>query len=115
MTGSLYFTKEFAASKTTSSECFWTGAGISCFIGNLSIVVGYGLWIMGLLSLLTICLLILLKFAIDAVLIHKPFFLTTAKMQYLILSSLFYPFFSVSCFVFFDWYTNGKVDAFRSL
>jgi hypothetical protein len=74
------------------SECFRTGAGISCFIGNLSIVVGYGLWIMGLLSLLTICLLILLKFAIDAVLIHKSIlFLTT--MQYLILSSLFYPFF----------------------
>jgi hypothetical protein len=54
--------------------------------------VGYGLWIMGLLSL-TICLLILLKFAIDAVLIHKSHsFLTTTKMQYLILSSLFYPF-----------------------
>jgi hypothetical protein len=43
--------------------------------------------------LLTICLLILLKFAIDAVLIHKSHsFLTTTKMQYLILSSLFYPF-----------------------
>jgi hypothetical protein len=29
------------------SECFRTGAGISCFIGNLSIVVGYGygLWV----------------------------------------------------------------------
>jgi hypothetical protein len=93
---SLFYQRVRWASKTTSSECFRTGAGISCFIGNLSIVVGYGLWIMGLLSLLTICLLILLKFAIDAVLIHKSFFLTTAKMQYLILSSLFYPFFSVS-------------------
>jgi hypothetical protein len=72
MTGSLYFTKEFAGhQRRLLSECFRTGAGISCFIGNLSIVVGYGLWIMGLLSLLTICLLILLKFAIDAVLIHK--------------------------------------------
>jgi hypothetical protein len=38
-------------------------------------------------------LLILLKFAVDAVLIHKSHsFLTTTKMQYLILSSLFYPF-----------------------
>jgi hypothetical protein len=57
------------------------------------------LWVMvmGLLSLLTICLLILLKFAIDAVLIHKSLFLTTTKMQYLILSSLFYPFFSECC------------------
>jgi hypothetical protein len=72
---------------------------------------------MGLLSLLTICLLILLKFAIDAVLIHKSHsFLTTTKMQYLILSSLFYPFFSVSVALYsligkYEW----KVDAFRSL
>jgi hypothetical protein len=98
------------------SECFRTGAGISCFIGNLSIVVGYGLWIMGLLSLLTICLLILLKFAIDAVLIHKSHsFLTTTKMQYLILSSLFYPFlvWVLLCTLIgkYEW----KVDAFRSL
>jgi hypothetical protein len=96
MTGSLYFTKEFAGHQRRLLIRVLSDAGISCFIGNLSIVVGYGLWIMGLLSLLTICLLILLKFAIDAVLIHKSHsFLTTAKMQYLILSSLFYPFFSV--------------------
>jgi hypothetical protein len=62
-------------------------------------------------------LLILLKFAIDAVLIHKSHsFLTTTKMQYLILSSLFYPFFSVSVALYsligkYEW----KVDAFRSL
>jgi hypothetical protein len=30
------------ASDDFLSECFRTGAGISCFIGNLSIVVGYG-------------------------------------------------------------------------
>jgi ABC-type bacteriocin/lantibiotic exporter with double-glycine peptidase domain len=75
------------------SECFRTGAGISCFLLGISVllwVMDYGLC---LLSLLTICLLILLKFAIDAVLIHKSHsFLTTTKMQYLILSSLFYPF-----------------------
>jgi hypothetical protein len=94
MTGSLYFTKVRWASKTTSYQsAFGQVLGLVVFIGNLSIVVGYGLWIMGLLSLLTICLLILLKFAIDAVLIHKSHsFLTTTKMQYLILSSLFYPF-----------------------
>jgi hypothetical protein len=41
MTG-LYFTKEFAGhQRRLLSECFRTGAGISCFIGNLSIVVGY--------------------------------------------------------------------------
>jgi hypothetical protein len=90
---SLFYQSSLGIKDDFLSECFRTGAGISCFIGNLSIVVGYGLWIMGLLSLLTICLLILLKFAIDAVLIHKSHsFLTTTKMQYLILSSLFYPF-----------------------
>jgi hypothetical protein len=60
------------ASKTTSYQsAFGQVLGLVVFLLNLSIVVGYGLWIMGLLSLLTICLLILLKFAIDAVLIHK--------------------------------------------
>jgi hypothetical protein len=67
------------------------------------------------LSLLTICLLILLKFAIDAVLIHKSHsFLTTTKMQYLILSSLFYPFLvSVALYSLIGKYE--MVDAFRSL
>jgi glycosyltransferase involved in cell wall biosynthesis len=94
---SLFYQRVRWASKTTSYQsAFGQVLGLVVFIGNLSIVVGYGLWIMGLLSLLTICLLILLKFAIDAVLIHKSHsFLTTAKIQYLILSSLFYPFFSV--------------------
>jgi hypothetical protein len=65
MTGSI-LPKSSLGIKDDFLSSFRTGAGISCFIGNLSIVVGYGLWIMGLLSLLTICLLILLKFAIDA-------------------------------------------------
>ena len=94
----LFYQRVRWASKTTSYQStFGQFLGLVVFIGNLSIVVGYGLWIMGLLSLLTICLLILLKFAVDAVLIHKSHsFLTTTKMQYLILSSLLYPFFSVS-------------------
>jgi hypothetical protein len=80
MTGSLYFTKEFAGhQRRLHQSAFGQVLGLVVFIGNLSIVVGYGLWIMGLLSLLTICLLILLKFAIDAVLIHKSHsFLTTS-------------------------------------
>jgi cellulose synthase/poly-beta-1,6-N-acetylglucosamine synthase-like glycosyltransferase len=95
---SLFYQRVRWASKTTSYQSsFGQVLGLVVFIGNFSIVMAYGLWIMGLLSLLTICLLILAKFAIDAVLIHKSnSFLTTTKTQYLILSSLFYPFFSVS-------------------
>jgi hypothetical protein len=75
--------------------------------------VGYG-WIMGLLSLLTICLLILLKFAIDAVLIHKSHSFTTAKMLF---NFKFYSILFLVCVALYsligkyEW----KVDAFRSL
>jgi hypothetical protein len=69
MTGSLYFTKEFAGHQRLLMSAFGQVLGLVVLLG-ISVLL-YGLWIMGLLSLLTICLLILLKFAIDAVLIHK--------------------------------------------
>jgi hypothetical protein len=48
MTGSLYFLPEFAGIKDDFlSECFRTGAGISCFLGIsvLLWVMAYGLWV----------------------------------------------------------------------
>jgi hypothetical protein len=48
MTGSLYFTKEFAGhQRRLYQSAFGQVLGLVVFIGNLSIVVGYGLWIMG--------------------------------------------------------------------
>jgi glycosyltransferase involved in cell wall biosynthesis len=94
----LFYQRVRWASKTTSYQStFGQFLGLVVFVGNLSIVVGSGLWILGLFSLLTISVLVLVKFAFDTVLIYKSHsFLTTTKMQYLLLSSLLYPFFSVT-------------------
>jgi len=94
----LFYQRVRWASKTTSYQSsFGKVLGLIVFAGNLSIVVGIGFCILGLFSWLTIVLLLLLKFVLDLVLIYKSHsFLTTTKMRYVVLSSLFYPFFSVS-------------------
>lgn len=86
------------ASKTTSYQSnFGRALGMIVFAGNLSIVMGFGLCVLSLFSWQTLILLVPLKFVVDVVLIHKSHsFLTATRMRYLVLSSLFYPFFSVS-------------------
>jgi cellulose synthase/poly-beta-1,6-N-acetylglucosamine synthase-like glycosyltransferase len=66
---SLFYQRVRWASRRLLMSAFGQVLGLVVLLG-ISVLL-YGLWIMGLLSLLTICLLILLKFAIDAVLIHK--------------------------------------------
>jgi glycosyltransferase involved in cell wall biosynthesis len=95
---SLFYQRVRWASKTNSYQSqFGKGLGLLVFMGNLSLVLGFILWALGLFSFLNILLLFALKFAVDTVLIYKSnCFLTKTKMSYLILSSLLYPFFSVS-------------------
>jgi cellulose synthase/poly-beta-1,6-N-acetylglucosamine synthase-like glycosyltransferase len=95
---SLFYQRVRWASKTSSYQSrFGKGLGILVFIGNLSLVLAFILSVLGLFSFLNILLLFALKFAVDTVLIYKTDrFLNKTKMSYLILSSLFYPFFSVS-------------------
>ncbi|TDE01583.1 glycosyltransferase family 2 protein [Flavobacterium hiemivividum] len=94
----LFYQRVRWASKTTSYQSsFGKVLGLIVFAGNLSIVVGIGFCILGLFSWLTIVLLLLSKFVVDLVLIRKSHsFLSKTKMRYVVLSSLFYPFFSVS-------------------
>ena len=86
------------ASKTTSYQSnFGKFLGLIVFTGNLIMVLSYGLWVMTGIPFLQIFLLFLSKFIVDSVLIYKTnCFLTKNKIYYLVLSSLFYPFFSVS-------------------
>ncbi|MBF2709325.1 glycosyltransferase family 2 protein [Flavobacterium soyangense] len=95
---SLFYQRVRWASKTGSYQSkFGIGLGLVVFGGNLVWVLGVGCWVLGVLMFQNIFFLSLLKFIIDAVLIFKAnHFLTKNRMHYLILGSLFYPFFSVS-------------------
>lgn len=95
---SLFYQRVRWASKTSSYQsAFAKGLGLLVFAGNLGLIIGFGCWMFGVILFQNIVLLFLLKFLIDAVLIYKTnCFFTKTKMQYLILSSFFYPFFSVS-------------------
>jgi glycosyltransferase involved in cell wall biosynthesis len=95
---SLFYQRVRWASKTSSYQStFGKGLGLLVFIGNLDLIIGFGCWVFGFILFQNIVLLFLLKFLIDTILIYKTNnFLNKRKIRYLILSSLFYPFFSVS-------------------
>ena len=95
---SLFYQRVRWASKTSSYQStFGKGLGLLVFAGNLVWMLGVGCWVLSLISFQSIVLLVLLKFVVDTVLISKANqFLTKTKIQYLILSSVFYPFFSAS-------------------
>lgn len=95
---SLFYQRVRWASKTSSYQSsFGKGLGLLVFAGNLSWLFVLGSWVLGLTAFQNVFLLFTLKFSVDTVLIYKSNeFLTKTKIQYLILSSLFYPFFSMS-------------------
>ncbi|MFI0490582.1 glycosyltransferase [Flavobacterium sp.] len=95
---SLFYQRVRWASKTGWYQSkFGIGLGLVVFAGNFCWVLGLGSWVLGFISFLNLILLVLIKCVVDAVLIQKSnHFLTKKKMRYLVLSSLLYPFFSVS-------------------
>jgi glycosyltransferase involved in cell wall biosynthesis len=95
---SLFYQRVRWASKTGSYQSsFGKGLGLIVFGGNLALVLVVGCLVLGFISFQYIILLFFFKFVVDTVLIYKTNrFLTKKRMHYLILSSIFYPFFSVS-------------------
>jgi glycosyltransferase involved in cell wall biosynthesis len=95
---SLFYQRVRWASKTSSYQStFGKGLGMLVFAGNLSWLLVLGSWFLALNAFQNFFLICILKFLVDTVLIYKTnHFLSNNKMRYLILSSLFYPFFSVS-------------------
>lgn len=95
---SLFYQRVRWASKTSSYQSsFGIRLGLVVFIGNLGIICSIWFAFFGLLSFLNVGLLFLTKFIVDSILIYKAnLFLNKGKIHYLVLSSLLYPFFSVS-------------------
>ncbi|KDN55035.1 beta-lactamase regulatory protein [Flavobacterium seoulense] len=94
----LFYQRVRWASKTSSYQSnFGKLLALVVFAGNLSLIISYGLWIMGLVSFLLPFSLFFSKCIIDSILIYQANrFLTKDKISYLVLSNLLYPFFSVS-------------------
>lgn len=93
---SLFYQRVRWAAKTGSYQSiFGKLLGLIVFFGNLSFVIGFFFFLFGIWPWQHLVLYAGLKFSIDLILLYVTnHFLTKTKLRYLILSSLFYPFFS---------------------
>jgi cellulose synthase/poly-beta-1,6-N-acetylglucosamine synthase-like glycosyltransferase len=95
---SLFYQRVRWAAKTSSyKSTFGKFLGLVVFSGNLSFVIGAVLFFFGVFPWKFLLLFAVLKFGIDFILLYiTNKFLTKERIKYLLLSSLFYPFFSSS-------------------
>ena len=89
------------ASKSTGySSVYGKLLALVVFGGNLAWIVSFLLWLVGLLDQNIFMLFVALKFLIDFILIYKTANFFESKLQYVLASSLLYPFFSVSVAIY---------------
>ena len=89
------------ASKSTGySSVYGKLLALVVFGGNLAWIVSFLLWLVGLLDQNIFMLFVALKFLIDFILLFKTANFFESKLQYVLASSLLYPFFSVSVAVY---------------
>ncbi|WP_456312808.1 glycosyltransferase family 2 protein [Pseudomonas shirazensis] len=95
---SLFYQRVRWAAKTSSYQSkFGKFLGLVVFFGNLSFVAGFIFFLFGILSLQLFVSYVVLKFIADVILLYNTSqFLTEERIRYLVISSLFYPFFSSS-------------------
>jgi glycosyltransferase involved in cell wall biosynthesis len=95
---SLFYQRVRWASKTTSYQStFGKRLGLLVFMMNFGWVYCFVLTFLGMLPYFFLAYYFLIKFGIDSILIQQTNkFLTKHKMRYLLLSSLWYPFFSTA-------------------
>lgn len=85
------------ASKSTGyASVYGKLLALVVFSGNLAWIVSFLLWLVGLLDQNIFMFFVALKFLIDFILIYKTANFFESKLQYVLASSLLYPFFSVS-------------------
>jgi glycosyltransferase involved in cell wall biosynthesis len=98
---SLFYQRVRWASKTGSySSGFGKFLAMVVFLGNFFLGCGLWFWVLGWISFQSFIWLILPKFVVDFILIYKTNTFFKTKTKYLILSSLLYPFFSVSVAIY---------------
>ena len=89
------------ASKSTGySAVYGKTLALVVFSGNLAWLVAFIFWLIGLLDPNIFLLLITSKFLVDFILLFKTANFFESKLQYVLASSLLYPFFSVSVAVY---------------
>ena len=89
------------ASKSTGySSVYGKLLALVVFGGNLAWIVSFLLWLTSLLDQNIFMLFVALKFLIDFILLYKTANFFESKLQYVLASSLLYPFFSVSVAVY---------------
>lgn len=89
------------ASKSTGySSVYGKLLALVVFGGNLAWIIGFLLWLIGFLDQNIFMFFVALKFLIDFILIYKTANFFESKLQYVLASSLLYPFFSVSVAVY---------------
>lgn len=95
---SLFYQRVRWASKTGSYQSgFGIGLGLVVFGGNIGLLFVVCCLLFGKGNEYLLIFFLFMKFLVDAVLIYKANrFLTKNRLHYLVLSSLLYPFFSVS-------------------
>jgi len=95
---SLFYQRVRWASKTTSYQSlFGKRLGLIVFLMNFGFVYCFVMTFLGMFPYFFIGMYFLIKFGIDTVLIKQTNkFLTKNKIRYLLLSSLWYPFFSTA-------------------
>lgn len=94
---SLFYQRVRWASKTSSYQSgFGKALGLIVLAGNLAVITAFGLSLISLIMYKDLFFLFLLKFILDSILIYQSnTFLSQKSIRYLVLSNLFYPFFSV--------------------
>ena len=89
------------ASKSTGySSVYGKLLALIVFGGNLVWIMSFLFWLIGLLDQNIFMLFVALKFLIDFILLFKTANFFESKLQYVLASSLLYPFFSVSVAVY---------------
>jgi len=94
---SLLYQRVRWASKTGSYQSrFGIGLGLVVFGGNIGLLFVVCCLLFGIGNIFLMCFLLLAKFSVDFVLINKTNGFLKSKTQFFVISSLLYPFFSVS-------------------
>ena len=89
------------ASKSTGySSIYGKLVALVVFVGNLAWILSFILWLIGTLNQNSFMLFLTLKFLIDFILLYKTANFFESKLQYVLASSLLYPFFSVSVAIY---------------